>query len=292
MDFDKCKDLYDRIPIPNNLDEMIHTTIDQCNKQENKKNIPIYKKRILVLTPAIAMLLFFIILNTSEAFARTISTVPIIGKLAQILTVTDYVEENEDRILTVKIPELKNTGHDDLENRINNEIRLKINEIVKEAEQRAKEYHQAYLDTGGKDEDRFKMEISVDYSIHRSDDYYVSFSVTKTESLASIYGETKYYNIDLSTGKEITLKQLFGDKYKSLINKEIQKQIDSSLKKDPTSFFTAEDDMPEDSIFHSISDNQMFYLDNAGDAVIVFEKYSIAPGYMGAVEFKVPLPHK
>lgn len=291
MDFDKCKKIYDMTPIPDNLDDIIHTTIKESNTKRPRKPL-LFSKRIMIWTPAVAMLLFIITLNTNEAFARTICTVPILGKLAQVLTVSDYIEEDEDRILTVKIPELTNTGNDDLENRINNEIRLKINNIVKEAEQRAKEYHQAYLDTGEKEEDRFKMEITVDYTIHRSDEHYVSFSVTKTESLASVYGETNYYNIDLETGKNITLQQLFGNKYKSIINEEIQKQIDRSLKKDPTSFFTSDNETPDEFVFHSIQDNQMFYLDNSGHAVIVFDKYAIAPGYMGNVEFPISIPQK
>ena len=42
--------------------------------------------------------------------------------------------------------------------------------------------------------------------------------------------------------------------------------------------------------FTSIADDQLFYLDAGGSPVVVFEKYEIAPGYMGVQEFTIPLP--
>ena len=53
---------------------------------------------------------------------------------------------------------------------------------------------------------------------------------------------------------------------------------------------------PEADFFHdqfgftSISEDQLFYLNENGEPVVVFEKYAIAPGYMGMPEFTVPLP--
>ena len=47
---------------------------------------------------------------------------------------------------------------------------------------------------------------------------------------------------------------------------------------------------PEQGGFQTIADDQRFYLDQDGTPVIVFEKYEIAPGYMGEQEFRVPVP--
>ena len=40
--------------------------------------------------------------------------------------------------------------------------------------------------------------------------------------------------------------------------------------------------------FERIADDQSFYFDDKGDLVIVFEKYDVAPGYMGCPEFPIP----
>ena len=42
--------------------------------------------------------------------------------------------------------------------------------------------------------------------------------------------------------------------------------------------------------FTSIADDQRFYINEAGNPVLIFEKYEIAPGYMGQPEFEVPMP--
>ena len=39
--------------------------------------------------------------------------------------------------------------------------------------------------------------------------------------------------------------------------------------------------------FKIIEDNQEFYFSEEGNIVIVFDKYEVAPGYMGAPEFEI-----
>ena len=43
----------------------------------------------------------------------------------------------------------------------------------------------------------------------------------------------------------------------------------------------------EEGAFTSIRDDQPFYINAQGHVVVVFEKYEIAPGYMGIQEFEV-----
>lgn len=40
-------------------------------------------------------------------------------------------------------------------------------------------------------------------------------------------------------------------------------------------------------LFTGISENTKFYMNEAGNPVIVFDKYEIAPGSAGAVEFEI-----
>ena len=39
--------------------------------------------------------------------------------------------------------------------------------------------------------------------------------------------------------------------------------------------------------FEGITENQKFYVNENGNVVIVFDKYEIAPGYMGMPEFEI-----
>jgi len=92
--------------------------------------------------------------------------------------------------------------------------------------------------------------------------------------------ERRPYNIDLGTGQDLALKDLFTSNfdYRSVINKEISQQIDSN--KDM--YF--ESDMG----FQGISEDQDYYLQD-GTLVIVFQQYEIAPYVAGIPEFKIPL---
>ena len=55
---------------------------------------------------------------------------------------------------------------------------------------------------------------------------------------------------------------------------------------DPDHVYWGGDEYSE--AFTSIRDNQPFYLNEAGRPVVLFEKYEIAPGYMGVQEFEIP----
>lgn len=77
--------------------------------------------------------------------------------------------------------------------------------------------------------------------------------------------------------RPVTLEDLFGGNYKERINLFIKQKIAEH----------PEDYFPDD--FESISDTQNFYIEN-GEAVIVFDKYAIAPGVMGNPEFRLAIP--
>ena len=47
------------------------------------------------------------------------------------------------------------------------------------------------------------------------------------------------------------------------------------------------DDTMQEAGFKTISDDTPFYINENGNPVIVFEKYEIAPGYMGYQEFEI-----
>ena len=228
---------------------------------------------------------FMLLVNLSPNFARAVSQVPVLADLARVFTVTEYKVEDRDHLIDVRLPALELKGATDLEQRINTEISTRIDQVLQEAEERARETRQAYVDTGGDPEDFMPIAISVDYEIKCQNDQYLSFVLTKTETLASAYTEYYAYNIDLQAGKEITLRDIFGSDYKEIINAAVSDEIARRSQESDVIYFA-----PEQGGFQTIADDQRFYLDQDGTPVIVFEKYEIAPGYMGEQEFRVPVP--
>lgn len=164
---------------------------------------------------------------------------------------------------------IENIGNQKLENKLNQEIEGKnINETNEEQ----------------------KKSISTIFEEKYHDDKKLSFVITTTETQASTGIQKLYYNINLETGEDLTLKDLLGDNYKELVNKSVQSQIEQRMKDDENQiFFGFTQDEKDMGIkgFESIKDDQTFYINKDGNVVITFEQFEIAPGYMGVPEFEI-----
>ena len=276
----KAKMVYDSINVPNELNYVVHRSIA---KQKKNKNRIFYYFKILATTTVASFVLFVVTVNSNSTFASSISEVPIIGDIARIFTIKEYQEEDELKLVNVNMPALENTGNTELENRINYEILTKINEKIEEAEKRAEEYRDAVIQTGGSLEDFHPINIEVNYEVKYSTNEIVSFVINKFETLASAYNEQDFYNIDITNGKELNLKDVLGANYKQIVDNSIKKQIEERKKDTKNSYF----DVSEGG-FDGIEDEyQNFYINESGNVVIVFQKYEIAPGYMGIQEFEI-----
>lgn len=238
-------------------------------------------------TAAAACACFVLMVNASPGFAKAVGQVPVLGGLARIFTVTQYTIDDRDHLIDVRLPALENTGHTDLEQRVNTEIRTRISQVIQEAEARAREAREAYVFTGGEEEDFIPIIINVDYQIKCQNEQYLSFVVEKTETLASAYTEFYTYNIDLTTGKELTLRDVLGPDYLELANAAVRAGIAERSREAGNSYFG--DDAYSEG-FSTIAETQRFYLNGKGNPVVMFEKYEIAPGYMGEQEFEVERP--
>lgn len=225
---------------------------------------------------------FVLLVNGSPSFAQAVYEVPVLGSLARIFTVTEYTINDEERVIDVRLPALENTGHTDLEQQINQEISTRIQAVIDAAEARARETKEAYVATGGDPDDYMPVIIDVDYEVKCQNEQYLSFVVTETETRASAYTEFYTYNIDLETGKELTLRDLLGPNWMETVNTQVEAEI-ARRAQDPDNIYWTE----EQGGFQGIEEDQPFYLNADGLPVVVFEKYEIAPGSMGSQEFVI-----
>ena len=225
---------------------------------------------------------FVLLVNGSPSFAQAVYEVPVLGSLARIFTVTEYTINDKERVIDVRLPALENTGHTDLEQKINQEISTRVQAVIDEAEARARETKEAYVATGGDPDDYMPGIIDVDYEVKCQNDQYLSFVINKTETRASAYTEFYTYNIDLETGKELTLRDLLGPNWMETVNTQVEAEI-ARRAQDPDNIYWTE----EQGGFQGIEEDQPFYLNENGLPVVVFEKYEIAPGSMGSQEFVI-----
>lgn len=277
---EKAKEVYEAIKVPNELNYVVNKAI--LDKKKKEKSVLIYVK-YAVTTVACTFLTFIFMLNVNSSFATNISEIPIIGDMAKIFTIKEVNEEDKTKLINAKIPALENTGNTELEKRINYEIMLKMNEILEEAEKRAAEYKEAVIETGGNEYDYQPINIQIDYKVGYSNDKVVSFIISKSETLANAYTEIYFYNVDIETGKKLNLRDVLGNEYKQIVDTTIYKEIEERSKNPDNIYFTA-----DEGGFEGIENEyQDFYINSDGKVVIVFEKYKIAPGYMGTQEFVI-----
>lgn len=275
----KAQEVYKSIKIPSKLESCVKEAISN----KTKKYYSFRGLKYAMSTVACTFVAFIFFVNVNPSFAQQMYDIPVIGDIAKVFTVKEYHENDDLKLINAKIPAIQNTGNTDLEQRINYEIMTKMNDVLKEAEDRAAEYKDAVIATGGEEKDYVPVNIQVDYEIKYSGDDIISFVIYKSETLASAYTETFFYNIDIETGKNLNLKDLLGENYKDIVNEAIYNEIEERSKDSNNSYFTA-----DEGGFAGIEDEfQDFYINQDGKIVIVFPKYAIAPGYMGVQEFEI-----
>ena len=287
----EMKDRYDNIPIPDALSVRVWQAIaesreKQLEKERNSRRAWFPRAiRGMGTAAAAACVLFTVALNTMPAFAMEAAQLPVIGGLARVLTFRSYETEQNDIAVSVEIPSIEIIEQDTgIEvDAINQEILSRCREYEEAALARAQAYRTAFLETGGTPEEwaQHNIRITVGYEIKHQDDQYLSFVVRGNDNWSNANQEAHYYNLDLSTGAYVTLRDLLGDNYEALANESIREQIREREAAGETFF-------PEDAGgFTGITEKTKFYINASHNPVIVFEKYEIANGAAGEIEFEI-----
>lgn len=139
--------------------------------------------------------------------------------------------------------------------------------------------------------DKMEGHISVgsDYEIKTDNNNVLCIVLTEFTGMGSSNTIFKTYTVDKEKQTIVNLKDLFkDDKYIQTISDNIKEQMRSIMKADESKVFDIDvKDVPASS-FDKIKANQNFYINNLGELVILFDKYEVAPGYMGTQEFVIP----
>ena len=197
---EEAKKKYDSVPIPEELSERIMQEVRKM-ETKRKKTIRFRDLRRGLVAAAAVMAVFVTALNTSTVFAENMGKIPVIGAVAKVITFRSYEEETEDLKISVEIPsiEMIAEGTGNLAESVNEEIYNMCEQYADEAVKRAEEYRQAFLETGGTEEEwaAHNIEIRVWYEVKAQTDKYLSVAVMGSENWTSAYSETRYYNFDL-----------------------------------------------------------------------------------------------
>ena len=286
---------YEEIPIPAELSGRVRAAIvrSEEKRKSQRQRIPTVrirrKHRIWGTCAGMAaalVLVFTTALNTNTAFAEMAAGLPVIGAAARILTFRSYERDEGDWKISVEIPSVEIIAKDTngLDSALNQEIYDLCSQYADEAVERAREYKKAFMETGGTEEEweAHDINIHVGYEIKAQTEAYLSFAVQGTENWSSAYSETKYYNIDLKDNKMVTLADVLGHDYARIADESILRQMENMEEKEGIAFWSK-----SEGGFTGVTDKTVFYMNEKENPVIVFDKYEIAPGAYGKLEFEI-----
>ena len=274
-EFKEAKQAYENTPIPSELDQRVRAGIRQGKAKRARRA---WGKRLG--TVAACFVVVVGALNVSPTMASAAADIPVLGGLFRVLTIRSYETEKDQVHYQVEVPEVDSSA--DIAQRVNAEIQQRVDEHVAEMEKMWTEYHEAFIATGGTEEEwaQRSMDVNVTYDIKSQTDTTVSFVVNSSVSIANAYQEQFYYNLDLAADKELTLADVLGEDWVTVCNDSIRAQMAAA--EDPSVYF-------DESMggFSTVDETTNFYINQAGNPVVVFPPYTVAPGAMGYVEFEI-----
>ena len=289
-----AKEIYDHIVVPEELDAKLRNTLENTSIPKKKRTVVNFS-RWTAATAAALFLCFTVGLNTSESFAMGISELPVIGSIAKVLTIRSYEVQNDNVTTTVEVPEIQLEAAEEKTALAITDVNAKIQELVDNftAEKYAQieEGKTTFLESGGTEEEwqARDIEVNVSYEVKCQDETTLSLFIDGWISWFNFEEFRKFYNIDLVTGKEMTLIDLLGEDAYAYAETEVLKQINRMIEKDPNlCFWVVNDSNDMGEEFIGVTESTPFYINADGNVVISYNKYDIAPGAMGILEFEIP----
>lgn len=280
-ELEQMKSNYINISIPEKLDFTVRNALQEGNKEIRRDKL-LKKIRIAAATAAAATVVLTAGVNVSPILARTLAEVPVVGPIVQVLTFREYTVNEDTFDADIKVPAVKGLKNKDLENSLNEKY---LEENKKLYEEFVAEMESLKKNGGG------HLGVDSGYIVKTDTDKLLSVGRYIVNTVASSSTKIKYDTVDKEKGVLITLPSLFkNDRYVDIISANIKKQMVEQHKADENKYYWVEGVEKEDFVdkFEKISPEQSFYINPDNKLVISFDKYEVAPGYMGVVEFVIP----
>jgi len=274
---DQLKTEYKNIQIPDELDLIVERALLKGKKK--KKNG--YK---WVAGTAAAAVLFIGGLNISPAMASTLADMPVVGSIVKVLTFTEYKVDKDKYQADIKVPAVSDLKNGDLAQSLNERYLKEGKELYDEFMADMKELED---DGGG------HLGVDSGYEVKTDNDQLLSIGRYVVNTVGSSSTTMTYDTIDKKNQILLSLPMLFkDDSYVKTISENIKEQMREQMKADENKIYWVSNAGLEDEelteLFETINKEQNFYINNEGKLVISFDKYEVAPGYMGVVEFIIP----
>ena len=261
-------------------------------------------------TVAAAAALLVILPNTGAAAAHAMGSLPVVGKLFQAVTFRDYQYESDRFNANVEVPQIRvddmageTAGTDDTaktdadtgssaadggkETEASGQFQETVDQInfdIEEVTNQLIEEFQASAELG---ESYGSLEIH--HETVTDNERYFTLKLSIYQGAGSGYQSYKFYTVDKKTGERVQIGDLFreGSSFNEILSENIREQMRGRMAEDENKMYWVDYEEVPGWNFERLKEDQNFYFDEAGNLVIAFDEYEVAPGYMGAQEFTV-----
>lgn len=262
-------------PIPDivkNKTEQALLTLPESNNIFRK--VKIWPK----IAAAVVCFVFICIIllpNISPIYAEALEKIPFLNGIVRVVTIRNYFYSDDYHEMDINVPKI------DFEN---NSAAEYINKSVDELTNILVEQFNSDLAAIG---DNGHSSIYVNYETVTNNNYWFTLKITVFEAAGSSNTYYKYYHINKSTGDITHLKDLSNnEEFYTAVENDIKTQMRSLMENNSDLIYWV-DNSPFGEDFVTLDGTHNFYWNNNRDLVIVFDKYEVAPGYMGTPEFTV-----
>ena len=265
------KEEYDQIPVPQEARDRIEAGIMRARLEKKRSDRMKNMKRTGV-TAAALVLTFGIAVNASPVVAQAMDGIPVIGSIARVVTIRNYNESTDNGMMAdISMPQIDG----------NVAANAEMDAYAKELIAR---YEKEVVAQLGQEEGHYALESS--YEVVSDNDKYVSIRINTVETMASGAEFVKIFTVDKATGQTVSLKDYLNSPEKlEAVSQNIKDQMAAQMAEDEGKVYFTEGEVGG---FTGLTGDENFYLNEAGELVIVFGEYEVAPGYMGVVSFTIP----
>lgn len=265
------KEEYDQIPVPQEARDKIEAGIMRARLEKKRSDRMKNMKRTGV-TAAALVLTFGIAVNASPVVAQAMDGIPVIGSIARVVTIRNYNETTDNGMMAdISVPQIDG----------NVAANAEMDAYAKELIAR---YEKEVVAQLGQEEGHYALESS--YEVVSDNDKYVSIRINTVETMASGAEFVKIFTVDKATGQTVSLKDYLNSPEKlEAVSQNIKDQMAAQMAEDEGKVYFTEGEVGG---FTGLTGDENFYLNEAGELVIVFGEYEVAPGYMGTVSFTIP----
>jgi len=268
---DKLKKQYAQIPIPEELDSVVSRALSQHTRRRIRTR--------WISAASAAVLLLVIGINVSASAAQAFAALPVVGPLIKVLTIREYIMKDDRHHADIQVPGISNLDNKGLELGLNEKYLAEGHALYEQFEKDMKAAQQGHFG------------VDAGYIVMTDTDEIFAIARYVVTSAGSSSEERKYDTIDKKHQILLTLPLLFkDDRYIEAISRNITEQMRQRMNEDPgkTYWVETKEGGVSTETFKRIRPDHSFYINADGQLVISFNKYEVAPGYMGVQEFIIP----